>query len=89
MPSAYEVQVVLLQKHFYNVFSEGVADSSVRVHPAVGQLVGVGPQEVADQPSVGHVSGAHDVAHLLQVVQFGRQASVHAEDLLIDQCGDG
>ena len=36
-----------------------------------------------------YISRAHDAADLLHGVQIGAQATVHGEDLLIDDCGDG
>jgi hypothetical protein len=36
-----------------------------------------------------YISGAHHPANLLHGVQVRRQSSVHGEDLLIDDSGDG
>lgn len=44
-------------------------------------FVGVGPQQVAQQPGVGHVCGPRDPLDLLQRFELRRQAPVHAQDL--------
>lgn len=79
---------MLFEEHLDNVFTEGLTNASVGIHPPISQFVRIRPEEVADEPSVGHVRGPHDVAHLLEVVQLGRQTAVHAEDFLVDECSD-
>jgi len=89
VPPADQVEVVFLEEHFDNVFAEGVADPAVGVHPAISHLVRVTPEQVADESGVGHVGGTHDVADLLERVQFGGESAVHAEDLLVNDGRDG
>ena len=50
-------------------------------------LVRVGPQQVAEQPLVGHVCGPHDPPDLLHGLQVRAEAAVAAEDLLVDDGG--
>jgi len=87
--SADQVQVVFLEEHLDDILAECLGDAPVGVHPAFSHFVRVTPKQVADEAGVGHVSGADDVAHLFETVEFGRESPVHAEDLLVDQCGDG
>lgn len=89
MPPADQVQVVFLEEHLHDILAEGLTDAAVGVHPAVGDLVGVTPEQVADEPGVRDVGGPHDVAHLFEVVQLRREAAVHAEDLFVDERRDG
>lgn len=36
-----------------------------------------------------HVCRSHDPAYLLHRVQIRAQTTMHGEDLLVDDCGDG
>lgn len=62
------------------------ADSAVVLAPAGRVLVGVGPQQVAQQPLVRHVGRPHDAPDLLHGLQVGGEPAVAAEDLLV-HCG--
>ena len=51
---------------------------------SLSYLIGVGPEQVAEQTLVGHVGRPRDAPDLLHALQVGRQAAVTAEDLLVD-----
>lgn len=51
--------------------------------PPVCILLGVCPQQVAEQPLVGHIRGPQDPVDLVETVQLGRQPAVHAEYLVV------
>jgi len=82
---ADEVDVVLLVEALHDLLSEGEGHAPVVLAPALHVLVGVRPEQVAEQARVGHVRGPHDPLDLLQGVQLGGEAAVHAQDLLVDQ----
>jgi len=84
MGSADEIELVLLQELGHHLGSEGEADAAVVLAPAHGVLVGIGPEQIAQQSLVGHVGGAHDATDLLHGGQIGTEAAVAAENLLID-----
>jgi len=86
---ADEVDVVFLAEALHDFLTEGEGDSAVVLTPTLHVLVGVGPEEVAQEPRVWHVRRPHDALDLFQRVQFGRESPVHADDLLVDQRGDG
>ena len=52
--------------------------------PALLVLVGVGPEQVAQQARVGHVRRPHDAADLLHALQVGTEPPVATEDLLVN-----
>jgi hypothetical protein len=52
MGAANEVHIVLLQEARYNVWSEGETDTTVVLAPPSDVLVGIGPQEVAEETAV-------------------------------------
>ena len=66
------------------VGAERVRDAAVVLAPALDVLVGVGPEQVAEQPRVRHVGRAGDALDLVEGLQLRGQAPVHAEDLFVD-----
>lgn len=66
-----------------NVRAKGEGDAALVFGPAGDVLVGVGPQEVAEEAGVGDVGGAHDAADLVHVVQVGGEPAVHAKNLFV------
>jgi hypothetical protein len=56
--STNQVEVVSLEKRPDNVFSKSEGDAPLVLPPPVNLLVGVGPEQVAEQPGVRHVGGA-------------------------------
>mmetsp|Transcript_23280 Transcript_23280/g.38919 ORF Transcript_23280/g.38919 Transcript_23280/m.38919 type:complete len:232 (-) Transcript_23280:380-1075(-) len=87
MRPAYKVEIVLLQKFCHAVSPEGVRNSSVVLAPPLNVLVRVRPQQIAQQSSVRHIRRTRDLLNLLQRLQVWREASMHAQDLLIHQRG--
>lgn len=84
MRPADEVKVVFVKEFADDLCAKGEADSSVVFSPAHGVLVGVRPQQVAQQPLVGHVCRPHDATDLLHALEVGAEAAVAAEDLFVD-----
>jgi hypothetical protein len=111
MCTADEVHVVFLEEAGYDVRAECEADTSVVLAPSGDVLVGIRPQQIAEQPTVRdlctlalhwrelklhfkasyctHICWSHHTPNLLHGVQVGAEASVHGEDLLVDDSGDG
>lgn len=71
--SAYEVQVVSVEELGDNVRTEREGDAPVVLPPPLGVLVGVRPEEVAQQARVWHVRWPGDRTDLVKVVQIGRE----------------
>ena len=46
--------------------------------------VGVGPENVTQQTSVGNVAGAGNVGNLFHLRQFRRKAAMHANDFVVN-----
>jgi len=72
-----------------HVRAERKGHAAVILSPSSHILVRVRPQQVAEQPSVGYVGGAHDAADLLHVLKVRGEASVAAKYFFIDDGGDG
>ena len=60
MCSAYEVQVVPIQKLGDNIGAKSKGDPAVVLAPPLHVLVRVGPEEVAEQARVGYICGPHN-----------------------------
>lgn len=83
-----EIHVVLLQESRHHIGPKGKRDTSVVLTPAGNVLVGIRPEQVAKQTTIGNISGPHDASNLLHGVQIRAQTTVHGEDLLVDDSGD-
>lgn len=60
-----EVHVMFVKELSDHVCAESEGDTAVVFAPAQHIFVWVGPQQVAQQALVGHISGAHDPPDLL------------------------
>lgn len=90
MGAADEVEVVGLEELCEHVLAEDVADAALLVLvPALLLEDGVGPEQVAEHALAGDVGGPVEREQLLELDQLGRDAAVHAEDLLLDDGRDG
>ena len=63
--------------------------AAVVLAPPLHILVRIAPQQIADDARVGHVGRPRNATDLIHAVVLRRQAAVDAEDLLVDDGGDG
>jgi hypothetical protein len=89
MGSADQINVVAVRELGYDIFSKGEGNATVVLAPIVDVLVGVRPKEVAQEASVGDVGGPHDVLNRVDFVELRGEPAVHAENLVVDDGGDG
>nr|POE77548.1 hypothetical protein CFP56_09195 [Quercus suber] len=109
MRAAYQIHVVFLQEARHDVRTEREADTPVVLRPAGDVLVGIGPQQVAEETAVRdleaalamshrkasrvegltHIGRPHHASDLLHGVEIGAQATVHRENLLVDDGRNG
>ena len=87
MRAADEVEVVFVEELGHNLRPEGEADAPVVLAPAHRVLVGVWPEEVAEEPLVRDVCGPHDPPDLLHALEVRTQAPMTTEDLLVHDGG--
>jgi len=66
-----------------DVLAEDVAGATRRDSPR-DPILRVGPDEVADRAVVGHLVEAVQFTHIVQRVELRGEASVNAEDLVVD-----
>jgi hypothetical protein len=84
---ADQVQLVLAQEGADDLLSEHEADSALGFAPHLHGGLGVGPQQVAEQTGIRDVGRPHDRVDLVDGGEVGREAAVHAEDAVFDECG--
>lgn len=82
--SAYQVKVVFMEELGDHLCPECETHAPVILAPAHGVLVGVWPQEVAEEPLVRDIGGSHDPPDLLHALQVGTEPPVATEDLLVN-----
>ena len=99
---------MFLQETRDNVRSKGERDTTIVFGPPGDVLVGIRPEQIAQQAAVRdleracqhetqegtaggdtYIGWAHDAADLLHGVEIGAQATVHGEDLLVDDGSNG
>mmetsp|Transcript_47028 Transcript_47028/g.132283 ORF Transcript_47028/g.132283 Transcript_47028/m.132283 type:complete len:209 (-) Transcript_47028:231-857(-) len=79
---------MLLKELLHDVGAKDVRHATVVLRPTANVLVRIRPEEVADEPCVRHVGRAHQAPDLLEVGYLWGEASVHANDLLVDEAAD-
>lgn len=82
-----QIEVVLHQEALHDVAPEGVADAPIVGRPGAGGLVGIRPEQVAEQPLAGHLCGPMQAPDVVQVLQVRTQAAVDAEDAIAHNGG--
>ena len=82
-----EVKVMLVQELCRDLRPECEGDAPVVLSPAHRVLVRVRPQQIAEQALIWHVRRPHDPPDLLHRLKVRAEATVTAEDLLVDNGG--
>mmetsp|Transcript_54924 Transcript_54924/g.158939 ORF Transcript_54924/g.158939 Transcript_54924/m.158939 type:complete len:202 (+) Transcript_54924:408-1013(+) len=68
-----------------HIIAEDPRDAAVVLCPPLNVLVGVSPKQVAQKACVRNIRGAHHALDLVHAFDLGREAAMHADDLLVDQ----
>lgn len=89
MGAANEIKIVFPQELLDLVSSEGVGNASIILTPSLSLSIRVRPQEITHQPLIRHVHRPFNRPYLVQALHLRRQAAVHADDLVVDDGGDG
>ena len=87
--TADQVQVEPTQRTLYHVPPECVADTPLVLPPAADGRVRIGPQDVAQHALVRDFDRSFDGGQVREFLEIGGEASVHAEDLFIDESHHG
>ena len=89
MSTADKIKVVFTEELLNNISTEGEGHTTVGLTPANKTLIRVRPEEIANQTSISNVTGADNLLDLIHDCEFGGEATVAAEDFLVDDAGDG
>merc|ERR1719370_844779 len=68
---------------------ETTSAPNVKLTPSLNIFVRVRPQQVAQQPSIGHICRPHDPSDLFHALQVGAEPAMAAKDLLVNDGCDG
>jgi len=88
MSSADQSQAVVAIEGLRDVLAKGVASSSRGDSPS-SSLIGITPQQIAHGSVVGNLLDSVQASDRVQALDGGRQATVHAQDLLLDESRQG
>ena len=88
MGSRHQRQSVVVVEGLRDVLAERVSRASRRYAPSA-PVIRVGPEQVAHGPLVRHLLYAVERPDVVERVDAGREAAVEAEDLVVDQRGEG
>jgi len=83
-----EVHVVLLEETAHHIWPEDERYATIVLCPTCNILVWIGPEEIANQSRVRHVSRANQTTNLIEIVDLWRQPTMHAHDFFVDQTTD-
>lgn len=73
MRPANQIEIVLVQKFADHFGAECETDASVVLTPTHLILVGIGPQQIAEEALIWDVGGPHDPPDLLHRLQIGTE----------------
>lgn len=88
MGSCDSSQVVGVVELLRDVLAEGVASTTGRDTPTAS-VIGVGPQQIADWSFVRHFLHAVELSDLIEGVDGRRQTTMEAENLVLNDGGQG
>ena len=89
MGATDQIDVMLLVKLVDDLLSEGEADTTIVVAIGLNAALGVRPQQITQQSRVRNVRWTHDILDLVQILKFRGEATVHAENFLVNQSSNG
>ena len=89
MRSTNQVYVVLFEELFDHRFAESVWNSAIVFAPTWLALLRVRPQQIAQEAILRDFSGTRELLELGNCNKFGRETSVHAQNLVVNESRNG
>lgn len=89
MGSANKVDVVLLEELLDDGLAEGVGDAAIVLAPGGLSFLRVRPKQVTKETVLGNFSWSGDLLQLCDGDELRGESAVHAEDLIVDEGGNG
>lgn len=72
---------------FGDVLAEGIAHTSL-VHSPARSFVRIGPNKIAHSALLGDLHSPVEFIETIQFIEGRRQSSMHAQELILDYCGE-
>lgn len=88
MRAGNQSQAVIVVKGFGDILAKGVSGATGRYAPTA-TVVGVGPEEIAHGTLVRNFLDPVEGTDIIEGINAGREAAVEAEDLIVDEGGEG
>ena len=89
MGAANKVNIVLFIESWNDFLTESEGNTTVIFSPTLNILIGIRPEEIAEKSSIGNISRSHNSLNLLKGAQFWAEATMHAENFLINNGSNG
>ena len=89
MSTANQVHIVSIEELSDDVGTECERDTTIVLAPSLYILVGIRPEKIAQEASIGHIGWSHDASNLFHRLKIGRETTVTAENLLVDDGRNG
>jgi len=89
MRSADQVDVIFLQETFDNCLAKGITHTTIILSPTSLSLFRVRPKQVAEKSILGYLSRPCYLLKLRHGNQLRTKTPMHAQNLIIYQCGNG
>ena len=89
MRATNQVYVVLFEELFDDRFAESVWNSAIVLAPTRLALLRIRPKQIAQEAIFGDFSGTSELLELGNCDEFGRETSVHAQNLVVNQGCNG
>lgn len=86
--AANQVNIVLHGELPDYLLAESKGNAAIVVTKFINSAFRITPQQVAEESRVRNICGSDYILDLFQIFEFRREASVHAENFLVDYCTD-
>jgi len=89
MGATNKIQIMLIEELVDNVLAKGERDAAVILSPTAHLLFRISPEQIAQESGVGYVRWPHDSSNLLHILKIRRETAMTAEDLVVNNGGNG
>ena len=89
MSSAYKIEIVLLQKLYKFICTKRTRNTSVTLPPPFSIGARIRPQQITQETIIRNLSRPLNILYLVQTSQFGRETTMHAQYLVINERCNG
>lgn len=88
MGTTYEIEVVVLQKLPKNIRSKEIADATLTVFLPTTHIRRISPEQITEHAFRRDIGWTIDIHNIGQISELRRNASMHAKDLILNDCSN-